>query len=148
MKRVVSSLALPMLLTVAVLVASRAPAPFGYWCGLAAALLGPGLGVPRLLFPPATLSLPERIFIALLASMFITTAVLSGLNALGVVLTPLVIGTALLVPTYLTSLGGALRWRGQQPISSTTEQPHWLAFGGGMLLAAVMTFVAIQWLRI
>jgi hypothetical protein len=132
-----------LLITVAVLIAPLAPPPFSFWLALAAALLGPGMGIPRLLFPAGLLSLPETLLIAGIASLFLETTILAIANVTGMLLSPLVISVAILAPTYLFVLAAALRERlyvyPNDQVIAATERPAWLPFCCGVALAAVLT---------
>jgi hypothetical protein len=131
------------LITLMVVVAPLAPAPFSFWLGLAAVLLGPGMGIPRLLFPTGLLTLPEKTLIAGIASVFLTTATLAIVNMFGVLLSPLVISIAILAPTYLLVLAAGLRERfyvyQDVQASAAADRPAWLPFCCGVALAAVVT---------
>jgi hypothetical protein len=140
------------LITSAVLLAQLVPPPFSFWLALAAALLGPGLGIPRLLFPSGLLSLPETLLITGIASLFLETAILAILNAIGMLLSPLLISVAILAPSYVFVLAAALRQRmyvyaGERDMGRA-EQPAWLPFCCGVALAAVLTGGAIHMLGV
>jgi hypothetical protein len=141
-----------VLITLAVLLAPLAPPPFSFWLALAAALLGPGMGIPRLLFPSGLLTLPETLLIVGIASLFLVTTILAIANAIGMLLSPLVISLAILAPTYLFVLAAALReqlyvYPTDQAVAAT-ERPAWLPFCCGVALAAVLTGGVIHLLGI
>ncbi len=140
------------LVTLAVLLAPLVPPPFSFWLALAAMLLGPGLGIPRLLFPAGLLTLPETLLIAGIASLFLETAILAILNTIGVLLSPIVLSVAILAPTYLLALAAALRERfytyADDRDMVQAEQPAWLPFCCGVALAAVLTGGVIHLLGI
>lgn len=131
------------LITLMVLLAPLAPTPFSFWLALAAVLVGPGMAIPRLLFPAGLLSLPEKLLIAGIASVFLITATLAIVNMLGVLLSPLVISIAILAPTYLLALAAGLRQRfyvyGDVQLGASADRPAWLPFCCGVALAAVVT---------
>jgi hypothetical protein len=141
-----------VLITLAVLIAPLAPPPFSFWLALAAALLGPGMGIPRLLFPSGLLTLPETLLIVGIASLFLVTTILAIANALGMRLSPLVISLAILAPTYMFVLAAALRERlyvyPTDQAAAATERPAWLPFCCGVALAAVLTGGVIHLLGI
>lgn|SRR5262245_58518107 len=132
----------PALITLAVLLAPLAPLPLNFWLALSAALLGPGLGVPRLLFPKRLLSLPETLLMTCIASMFLESAILAIVNVSGVLLSPIAIGAVILAPTYLLAIAAALRERfyayPDAQVSTQADQPAWLPFCCGVALAAVV----------
>jgi len=140
------------LVTMAVLLAPLIPTPFSFWLALAAVLLGPGMGIARLLFPAGLLSLPETLLFTGVASSFLETTILAIMNATGVLLSPLVISVAILAPMYLFVLAAALRERfyAYSPAQGTvqTERPAWLPFCCGVALAAVVTGGVIRLLGI
>jgi hypothetical protein len=131
-----------VLITLAVLLAPLVPTPWSFWLALAAALLGPGMGIPRLLFPAGLLTLPETLLITGIASLFLETTILAIANASGLLLSTLLISAAILAPTYTFVLAAALRVR-YVPTSdqamAQAEQPAWLPFCCGVALAAVLT---------
>ncbi len=144
MKRIFPFLLPTLVIGVFLLLAAVLPAPFGYWSGLAAVLFGPGIGIAWLLFPPETISLPERVFVTLLSGMFASTAMFAALNTLGIALTPLTISVAIFSITVITSVAGALR--GMRLITATPpdQRPDWVVFGGGIVFAAAVTLLALQ----
>jgi hypothetical protein len=132
-----------VLITLAVLLAPLVPTPWSFWLALGAALVGPGMGIPRLLFPAGLLTLPEKLLITGIASLFLETTILAIANTCGILLSPLVISAAILVPCYIFTLAGALRERfytyAEDQAMAQVEQPSWLPFCCGVALAAVAT---------
>jgi hypothetical protein len=140
------------LVTTAVLLAPLAPTPFSFWLALAAALLGPGMGIPQLLFPSDMLSLPETVLITGIASSFLETTILAMVNACGVLLSPLLISVAILAPMYVFVLAALLRERlyAYPAVEGAVqvERPAWLPFCCGVALAAVVSGGVIHMLGI
>jgi hypothetical protein len=140
------------LVTLAVLLAPLVPPPFSFWLALAAALLGPGMGIPRLLFPAGLLTLPETLLIAGIAGLFLETTILAIVNTSGMLLSPIIISVAILAPTYLFVLAAALRERyytyADEQATIQADRPAWLPFCCGVALSAVLVGGVIQLLRI
>src|SRR5947209_11551409 len=142
-----SSLILPAIVTLLVLAAPVSPAPFGFWFALAAALVGPGSGVPSLLFPNGSLTVPEAWFVAVLCAVGIDAALLAGLNALAVPLSPLTVGAAILAPTYALNMLTYARNQHRERMGQSVELAGpddyvWLFFFGGVVFVVCAATIA------
>lgn len=139
------SFVVPVLITGMLYLLPFISPPFNYWLALVALLIGPGWGIPRILFPGRALSLPERLFITILSSIFIDTATFAILNSLKIPISKLVILIYIISLTYIVTLAATIF----RPIDidlspSQSDEPAWLSFACGVILAALVISVIIN----
>lgn len=141
--------------TVAAFLAQYLPSPFDFWLALAVVLIGPGLGIPSILFPRGVLSAPETLFLNILASIFLLVGVLALLNAVNVGLNIAVITLVTLGLTYATFGCAMVRERSRKKAPPevvdamrSVDYREWAAFGLGVLSAAAVTIGIIRLLSI
>lgn len=103
MNPVATRLSVAILVTLLVTLAPQMPSPIGFWFGLAAIGLGPGAGIPRMLFPRGALTPPEELLITLLCGVLLVSGILAVLNSLAVALTAGLVAAVVLTLTYLSN---------------------------------------------
>ena len=130
---------LPFAITMALALVPVVPSPFSFWLALGAILLGPGWGIPRILFPRGVLTLPETLLIVILMSIFIDVAAFASLNAMGINLSIWVINIIILATTYASTIGAIIRDHSRRKAHiSQADEPAWVSFALGMILGIVV----------
>lgn len=139
-------LAIPIIVTVAIIVAPVAPDPLCFWLSLFAILSGPGWGIPRILFSRRDLSLPATIFIVIIMSIFIDTVIFAGLNSLEIILSRFVVSLTVLSTTYISTIAALVFENNKKPLSqnSNNDQASWTTFGLGIVFALLIVIALLS----
>lgn len=135
------------LVGVLLLLSTILPTPWGYASAIAATILGPGHGLPEIVFPARYLSTPERWLLTVLAGLAVVVLATFVLLRAEVNLNRTVIVATILGLTVASSIANsAARWR-RPPASGPSAPPYrrlqrLIFFGAGVAIGAVVVELA------
>jgi hypothetical protein len=125
------------------LISPALAAPWGFAAAIAATILGPGHGVPEIVFPKGYLSTPERWLFTVLAGLAVMVSATFVLSRVGIQLDRSAVAVTILSLTTASSIANVVSkwWRHQadeeSALGNTWHQPVFF-FGTGAVIGAMV----------